>query len=116
MRLSEAEKATISGWVEKIHAKCTEHGLVCGIWLGQPNGWDEEINDFNVNEVDKAGIEWCDLNVEGLVTGGDSRWDNCHEECGDEYWEIEFTWLLDPEFQEQFEQEFQVRHLNYIFS
>jgi hypothetical protein len=49
--------------------------------------------------------------------GESSKWDNYYyDDTEFRYWEIPFTWLLDPEFQKQFETEFHTRLLSSIFS
>jgi hypothetical protein len=70
MKLTAEREATILHWVEKIYLKCEEHGIYCGIYAMQANGWVKTFEEFDFGDVRKAGVEKCDINIQGLHEGG----------------------------------------------
>jgi hypothetical protein len=109
-----SQEQTIADWIDKIHSKCEEHNVRCRLYLPILGGW-RDYEEFKNLVIESHMISYqCDINLFNMKVGPeDSPWQRIFS---DSVWVIPFPQLLNPEFQKDFEYEFNYRFLHSIFS
>jgi hypothetical protein len=121
-----SKEQIITEWIDKITLRCRGDGVNIRLWMGA-GGWIDfgdrpEFNSFSdycvYRNMKPEQLLICtggsDLNLYGMQVGPEnSRWQKVYEFKA---WEIPLHQLADPEFQKEFEYEYNFRLVNKIFS